>query len=226
MPGWGELIAFGGQWQISSWADFATFQLPRLIGGVAFTSQGLLQLDLAMRGAQLVTAPFFAFYPVVLPETAAAWARGGVAAVGRQLDRWVVPGAIAICVVTASALPLLPPALSLWAGRPMETIGVGVTTAVLLGFVAHASTGVFSGRARLGGSPIDRQLQSGSAGVGWCPLAIDRRHLLAGLYVGLGIALALPAAVFLQRAVLKAQVRIGAGHGRRSGSGWAWSRLG
>ena len=86
---WGEMLSLGGRLQVSSWADYATFQLPRLIGGVTLTNAQLIDIDLALRLAQVVTGPLLAFFPVVLPSVANAWEEKGPRGVAQLLERMV-----------------------------------------------------------------------------------------------------------------------------------------
>jgi O-antigen/teichoic acid export membrane protein len=145
IPSWREMLSLGGRWQVASWADFATFQLPRVLGVGFLSSAQLVQLDVALRAGQLVVSPLFAFFPVVLPAAASVSAKGGIAGLKRWLDPLYVRGSIAVAVVAAASAPLIAPLLAAWTGEPTDSFSPVVTTAILLGVVAHASTGVFSG---------------------------------------------------------------------------------
>jgi O-antigen/teichoic acid export membrane protein len=139
-----QMLSLGGWWQLSSWADFATFQLPRLAGVVALSPSAFVALDVAMRAAQIVVAPLFAVYPLVLPAAAKAWTLGGADALKAFLDRWVLGGAIALWLFVVSFIPVERPVLAAWTGRPAESFDVWLYSAVLIGVAAHASTGLFS----------------------------------------------------------------------------------
>ena len=52
-----EMFHLGVRWQISSWADFATFQLPRIVAGAGTSSRIALLVDLALRYGQAITTP-------------------------------------------------------------------------------------------------------------------------------------------------------------------------
>jgi O-antigen/teichoic acid export membrane protein len=141
---WREMLSLGGRLQVSSWADYATFQLPRLIGGLALTNQQLIDVDLAIRVSQVVTGPLLAFYPVVLPSVARAFAERASAGVTSLLERWVTPLLIACVVGTAAFLPLEDVAVATWTGRSLSSFDAWLGAIVLVGFVGHASTGVLS----------------------------------------------------------------------------------
>jgi hypothetical protein len=143
-PSWREMISLGGRWQVSAWADFATFQLPRVLGVGLLTSSQLVSLDVALRAAQVITSPLFAFLPVVLPAAAAVMAKGGAASLKRWLDPLWVRGSIALTLGAIVFAPLIVPLLALWTGEPMSDFSPVVTTTILIGVVAHASTGLFT----------------------------------------------------------------------------------
>ena len=128
-----SLWSFGARLQVSLWADFATFQFPRLIGGVLLPSAGLVALDVTMRGAQLVVAPFFAAYPLVLPAASMAWAREGERGVALRLTRWLPVFAVALILTVALSLPLLPPALAVWTGLPLSSTVWALSALVVVG---------------------------------------------------------------------------------------------
>ncbi|MDP9223360.1 MAG: hypothetical protein M3P18_05805, partial [Actinomycetota bacterium] len=143
-PSLRQMLSLGGWLQLSSWADFATFQLPRLAGGFVLSPSALISLDVAMRAAQLVVAPLFAVYPLVLPTVAKLWTLRGADGLRAFLDRWFVAGAIALALFSVPFIPLEGPALAAWTGRPIGSFNLWLNGAVLLGVVAHASTGLFS----------------------------------------------------------------------------------
>jgi O-antigen/teichoic acid export membrane protein len=139
-----QMLSLGAWWQLSSWADFATFQLPRLIGGLALSPSALISVDVAIRGAQVVVAPFFAVYPLVLPTVTKLWTVRGEDAVRGFLERWFVFGAIALAAFAVPFIPLEGPALAAWTGRSTASFSLWLDGAVLLGVCAHASTGLFT----------------------------------------------------------------------------------
>jgi O-antigen/teichoic acid export membrane protein len=144
IPTWRDMLSLGGRWQVAAWADFATFQLPRVLGVGFLSSAQLVQLDVALRAGQLVVSPLFAFFPVVLPAAASVSAKGGVPGLKRWLDPLYVRGAIAVALVAAASAPLIAPLLAAWTGEPADSFSPVVTSAILLGIVAHASTGLLS----------------------------------------------------------------------------------
>jgi len=196
-----ELFGLGARWQVSSWADFATFQVPRLLGGVVLSSAGLVVLDIALRGAQLVVAPFFAAYPLVLPAAASAWARERERGLAVRLERWAPSFTVALVLVTALAIPLLPPLLTVWTGVTLDRTAWAVTALITLGTVAHAASGpltsalLAAGRIDLEVSYKLRQLIVAAVLLA----AVGRLGLLA-IALGLAAALTAPAALFVQRA--------------------------
>jgi O-antigen/teichoic acid export membrane protein len=143
-PSWREMLSLGGRLQVSSWADYATFQLPRLIGGVALSNAQLINIDLAIRAAQVVVGPLLAFFPVVLPSVAKAWKAAGSGGVARLLERWAAPGVVACVLGTAAFLPLEGPAVAVWTGRSLSSFDTWLGVILLLGFVGHASTGLYT----------------------------------------------------------------------------------
>jgi O-antigen/teichoic acid export membrane protein len=196
-PGWREMLSLGGWWQLSSWADFSTFQLPRLAGAFALSASGLFALDVALRAAQLVVAPLFAAYPLVLPIAAKAWTLRGGEALSAFLERWFLGGATGLWLFAIAFVPLERPVLAAWTGRPAESFNILLNTSVLVGVAAHASTGLFSSAQLAVGdiSPVlrykTRQLIIGLLLV---PPALLWGPVPTGL--ALGIALAAPAVVF------------------------------
>jgi O-antigen/teichoic acid export membrane protein len=150
-----EMAGVGARWQVSSWADFATFQLPRLVTGIAFSSDAVVAIDLAIRFSQIVVSPLFAFLPVVLPRATRAWARAGEEGLRNALQAVYVRSTLLLGLGTATAIPLAAPAIAVWTARPLGMIDPYVTTFVIVGVAAHASTGVLSsaflavGRLRL-----------------------------------------------------------------------------
>jgi O-antigen/teichoic acid export membrane protein len=196
-----SMVALGGKWQISNWADFVTMQLPRLLGGLILGSGVLVTLDLALRFAQLAVAPVLAASAVVLPTATTVWRRHGDAALSEVLDRWYQPLIAGLAVGTGILAPLALPFISTWTGLKLDA-SAGITAAVVLvGMVALASTGILSSGLLAVGSIADvirykvQQLVLGLALVG---LGASLGALAVG--VGLCIALAMPALLFHSRA--------------------------
>ena len=133
-----------GPLQVSAWADFATFQLPRFIGGVALTSADVVSLDVAIRAGQAVVAPLFAFYPTVLPRAAALLARGGADALRLFLQRFYSVGVLLVVAAICILVPVEVPALAVWTGRSTSAFNPIIVVMVLVGTVAHASTGLLT----------------------------------------------------------------------------------
>jgi hypothetical protein len=196
-PGWGEMLSLGGWWQLSSWADFSTFQLPRLAGAFALSASGLFALDVALRAAQLVVAPLFAAYPLVLPIAARTWTLRGREALSDFLERWFLGGAIGLWLFAVAFVPLERPVLAAWTGQPAESFSVLLNMSVLVGVAAHASTGLFSS-AQLAVGDISPVLRYKAwqliAGLLLVPPALLGGPVLTGL--ALGLALTAPAFAF------------------------------
>jgi O-antigen/teichoic acid export membrane protein len=143
-PGLAEMLSFGGQWQLSAWADFATFQLPRFLAGAALSSGDVVTIDIAIRAAQFAVAPLFAFYPVVLPRAAALLAHSGLPALRSFVQQYYASGILLVLLSVCVLLPVEVPVLAVWTGRPASSFSPVVAAAVLIGTVAHASTGLLS----------------------------------------------------------------------------------
>jgi O-antigen/teichoic acid export membrane protein len=196
------MLRLGGQWQVSAWADFASFQLPRLAAGLLLSSAALVDVDLATRLAQVATAPLFAVWPLVLPEATTVWSRGGDRALAETLARWVRRGGIVLVAATAAAVPLAAPAIAVWVGRSIREVDAVLAGTVLLGFALHAWTGLFSsallavGRIRHVMWYKASQLMLGLVLVPTAAAFGNAR--LVGL--ALGATLALPAVWFISRA--------------------------
>jgi O-antigen/teichoic acid export membrane protein len=200
LPSFRQMLSLGGWWQLSSWADFATFQLPRLAGGFILSAGALVALDVALRAAQLVVAPLSAAYPLVLPAAAKAWTLAGRQGLTVFLERWFVRGAIALWLFTITFVPVEQAVLAAWTGRPVDSFSLWLNASVLIGIAAHASTGLFSSALLAAGdiSPVvhykKRQLILGLVLV---PIGLTRGAITTG--VALAIALALPALAFDRR---------------------------
>jgi O-antigen/teichoic acid export membrane protein len=144
VPRMRDMISFGGQWQVSSWADFATFQLPRILGAFLLTSSAVVTVDIALRFGQAAVAPLFAIFPILLPAFSRIRIRGGWIGLRDTLQRWYTRGLGYVLLSVAVVVPLSAPAIATWIGRPIADIDIVVSTTVLLGLAAHASTGLFS----------------------------------------------------------------------------------
>jgi O-antigen/teichoic acid export membrane protein len=138
------MFRVGARWQVSSWADFATFQLPRLLAAAGPSSRTALVVDLSLRYGQAIVAPLFIFYPVVLPAATAAWSRDGLEGVRRITQRYVDRGATLLLFAAALAIPLAVPGLELWTGVSLSASEAVAAMSIAAGLVAYASTGVFS----------------------------------------------------------------------------------
>jgi O-antigen/teichoic acid export membrane protein len=144
IPSFGEMLSFGGRWQLSAWADFATFQLPRFVAGAALSSGDVVSLDVAIRAGQFLVAPLFAFYPTILPRAASLLTRGGLPELRSFLQRWYGIGVLAVVIGVCVFIPIEVPLLAIWTGRPMSAFDPFVAAAVLIGTAAHASTGLLT----------------------------------------------------------------------------------
>jgi len=143
-PGFGEMLAFGSRWQVSAWADFATFQLPRFIAAAALSSSDVVSLDVAIRAALFVVAPLFAFYPTVLPRAASLLARGGEQSLRAFLQPYYSLGSLLVVVGVSAFIPVEVPALAAWTGRATTSFDPAVVAVILIGTGAYASTGLLS----------------------------------------------------------------------------------
>jgi O-antigen/teichoic acid export membrane protein len=196
-PSLRDMFSLGGRWQVSSWADFSTFQLPRLITPLFLSSGSVVAIDLAMRYGQLVVTPVFIGLPLVLPRAAAAWEREGVQGLRKLAERFRQPMVIALALGTAVAIPLSDPVVRTWTGRNVEEFSVGLAGFVVVGLAAHASTGLLSSALLSAGRlrPVlvykARQLVAAS-------VLVSIGALVGPLYVGaaIAIALGLPAVAF------------------------------
>jgi O-antigen/teichoic acid export membrane protein len=139
-----EMLSFGGRWQISAWADFATFQVPRFVASFGLTAADALAIDVAIRAGQLAVAPLFAFYPTVVPHATALFTRDGLDGMRRFLAPYYSRGVLVLIAGTCFCLALEIPALAAWTGRPPGSFEPLVPGLILIGSVAHASTGLFS----------------------------------------------------------------------------------
>jgi O-antigen/teichoic acid export membrane protein len=197
VPRFRQMLSLGGRWQVSAWADFATFQLPRYIAGFALSSGDLISLDLAIRAGQFVGAPLFAFYPTVLPRAASLLGRGGIPALRPFLQRCYSIGIVGIIVGVSVFIPLEVPALATWTGRSIHAFNPLVGCAILIGMAAYASTGLMSSAllARGDVNPVlvykARQLLLAAI-----LLAVATPFGLIAVAIALCISLALPAMMF------------------------------
>src|SRR5438128_734353 len=197
-----EMFSFGARWQVSALADFATFQLPRFVAGFTLASGDVVELDVAIRAAQFVVAPLFAFYPTVLPRAASLLARGGAPALRNFLQPLYAVGLTLVVAGTCMAAPIEVPALAVWTGRSVDGFSPLVAALVLIGTAAHASTGLLTSArlARGEANPVlvykGRQLLLALA-----LLAIAGPIGLAAVATAMCVALLLPAMTFNRRAV-------------------------
>jgi O-antigen/teichoic acid export membrane protein len=208
-PSLREMFSLGGWWQLSSWADFATFQLPRMLGAFILPANGLVELDVALRAAQVVVAPFFAAYPLVLPAATEAWTLRGLEGLRVFLGRWFFPAASALWLVSTTFIPIERPGLAAWTGRSADSFNLWLMAAVVLGVAAHASTGLFSS-ARLATGSI-RSVMHYKARQLVLALILVPAGLVGGVETGgiaLGACLALPALVFNREEVRVFQLRL------------------
>jgi O-antigen/teichoic acid export membrane protein len=206
---WREMLSLGGRLQVSSWADYATFQLPRLIGGLALTNAQLIDIDLAIRAAQVVVGPMFAFFPVVLPSVAKEWKEAGAEGVGRFLARWTTPLVVACVLGTVAFLPLEDAVVAVWTGRSLSAFDAWLGAIVLLGFVGHASTGLLSSALLALGDvgPVVRYKAGQLAGAA---VLLVPGALLGPRWLGLALTLALllPALWFNRLAMRRLRVHL------------------
>lgn len=208
-PSFREMLSLGGWWQLSSWADFATFQFPRLAGGFALSASDLVALDVALRASQLVVAPLYAAFPLVLPAAARVWTLQGRRGLTLFLDRWFVPGAIALCLFTITFISVEQPALAAWTGRSLDSFNLLLDTSVLVGVAAHASTGLFSSVLLATGniSPILHYKRNQLLlSILLVPVSLIAGPVATGL--ALGLALTLPAIAFDREGVLSFYLKV------------------
>jgi O-antigen/teichoic acid export membrane protein len=200
-PSWSEMASIGGRWQVSSWADFATFQLPRIVGGVALSSSALVSIDLGLRFAQMLMAPLLAVYPVVLPTATEVWKKHGATGLATLLSRWYRPGAAALSLVVASAAPLAAPAISVWTGQKLTGSEIAVASMIAVAVAAHASTGLFSSALLATGNlgPVVRY-KALQLAVGVPLVFLGGQLGLVALAASVSVALALPALIFNRQA--------------------------
>lgn len=195
-----DLVSLGARWQVSAYADFATFQVPRLLAGVTLTSAEVVALDLAMRGAQLAVSPFFAVYPLVLPAAASVSVREGEEGIGERLSRWAPALAAAVVMTAAVATPLLPPLISVWSGVALADIDRTMCALVLVGVLAHAATGpLTSALLAIGEVGAIIQYKLAQLLLAITLLAVASLSGVVALAAALAVALTLPAGVFLRR---------------------------
>ena len=196
----GSMIRFGGWWQVSSWADFATFQLPRVLGAFLVSAPALVSLDLALRFGQAAVLPLFAVYPILLPNFSRIWARTGMAGLRRPLESWYAQVAGTIVITLAVLFPLSVPAIAVWTGRPISDVDVAITCAVLAGIAAHASTGVFTNAWLAAGElrPVV-MYKAGQLGIALVCVSAGAVIGATALGIALAVALSVPALLFNRR---------------------------
>ena len=205
-----EMFRVGVRWQVSSWADFATFQLPRIITAVSGSSQSALVVDLALRYGQAITTPLFAFYPVVLPIATTTWSKEGREGVGRLLQRYVDRAATVVLVAAALAIPLAAATIEVWAGVSLTTGEAAAAMAIALGMVAYACTGVFSSALLAVDALGDVVRYKGAQLTLAVALLFAASSLgITAVGIALALALAIPATWFIGRAAGLLNVSLG-----------------
>lgn len=100
------MLNVGARWQVSNWADFATYQLPRLVSGILLSSGAVLIIDLALRIGQAVATPLFALLPLVLPRASAASIHNGREGLRQFLRPLLQKGLPFFCWALRSPCPL------------------------------------------------------------------------------------------------------------------------
>jgi hypothetical protein len=196
-----ELLSLGGRWQASSWADFASLQLPRIVAGLTLPGAAVVSLDLAMRGAQIVVAPFFALLPLVLPAASREWGAKGRPGLANVASGWHQAFSRALTLTAAACLPLLIPAIAVWSDRSLDSLDIALIACILLGTVAHTWTGVMTSALLAAGDvgPIVRyKLQQLVLAAVLLPVggAIG----LDALALAVAVVMTLPAVDFMRRA--------------------------
>jgi hypothetical protein len=196
-----EMLRVGSWWQVSSWADFATFQAPRLAAAFALPAPGVVTIDLALRFGQAAATPLFATFPLVLPRSAETWAVGGRPALGRLISPWMKRGIPALLLWGAAVVPLSPFLIARWGNLHFGTaVAIGAAV-VVVGVLAHASTGLLSSvllavaELRLVAQYKAAQLIAVMAALG-----VGTRFGTATLCVAIASALVVPAVWFNVRA--------------------------
>lgn len=196
-----ELLQLGGRWQASSWADFASLQLPRLMAGVALPGSAVVQVDLALRGAQIVVAPFFAVLPLVLPAASRDWGAGGRERLADAVSRWDQAYTRALVLVVAASLPLLVPAIAIWSDRPLGELDVALIACVLAGTAAHTWTGVMTSALLAAGEVgLIIRYKAGQLVLALVLMPIGASISLLALGVAVAVTMVLPAVDFMRRA--------------------------
>lgn len=143
-PGAREMLSLGTRWQVSGWADFSTFQLPRLLGAAFLPSSATVAVDVALRFAQTVVTPVYVALPLILPRATAVWATRGRPGLQALAASLATPAVSVLAISVVTVVPLSVPAIALWTGIPMSAVDVWVTAPLIAGLAAHASTGVLS----------------------------------------------------------------------------------
>lgn len=187
----GEVARLGGGWQVSAWADFASFQAPRVLAGLFLPVANLVVLDIALRLAQVVVFPLFALFPLVMPLVTRAREQEGQEAarrVAHELERIVQAMTV---LGIGLVLPLLVPAAVVWTGLPAGGLDQFVFAAVMAGAALHASTGVLTSTLLAFGTVrkvvVYKALQLGLALALVSPASvIDERLAAAAILVSLG----------------------------------------
>ena len=203
-----ELFSFGGRWQVSAWADFATFQLPRFLVGFGLSAQDLLTLDVSIRAAQAAVAPAMAFYPVVLPRAAEIVVSEGMTALRSMLQRYSAYGSLVLIGGACALIPLEVPALSLWTGRPAASFDQLAAGLIFVGTSAHASTGLLtSAQLALGNVRSVMRYKALQLALAVILLVVAAPVGLWAVALGLTTALLVPAIIYNRRAAASLELR-------------------
>lgn len=205
-----SMLHVGLRWQVSSWADFATFQVPRIVTALGGNSRSALVVDLALRYGQAITTPLFAFYPVVLPVTTAAWVSAGREGVGKLLRRYLDRAASVVLFGAALAIPLAAATIEVWAGVSLTTAEAAGAMAIAFGAVAYASTGLFSS-ALLAVDALADVVRYKAAQLVLALVLVLAASALSttAVEIALAVALSVPAIWFISRAASLLGVALG-----------------
>jgi O-antigen/teichoic acid export membrane protein len=197
-----EMVRVGGWWQVSSWADFGTFQAPRIAAAFALPAIDTVLIDLALRAGQAAATPIYAFLPLITPRSAQAYESGGREAVTSSVRRWISWGLPAWALWSIVVVPLSPWLIARWGSLDHLTTAQELGTAlIVLGVLAHASTGVLTSvLLAISDLQLVARYKAMQLVVVLCCLAVGGAIGPLPLCVGIALALAVPAAWFNARA--------------------------
>ncbi len=196
------MLNVGARWQVSNWADFATYQLPRLVSGILLSSGAVLIIDLALRIGQAVATPLFALLPLVLPRASAASIHNGREGLRQFLRPLLQKGLPLFLLGAAIAVPAAGPAIALWSGHPLSLRDQIAASCVVAGVLAHASTGVLSSALlALGELQAVVRYKMLQLALAFPLITIGALLGSSALALGLALTLAVPAAWFNARAL-------------------------